>query len=700
MSLAPGRSRYNRMLLDMHIPDWDADFLSQYDPAQVVAAQAAAGAGSVMVYCQSHLGLCYWPVKHGRAHPAMGDRDWLAESLAALKQAGCEAYGYYSVIFNNQAFLEHPDWRIEPRPALPGWAFHGDRYGQVCPNHPDYRRFVEAQLTDLLSRYRFDAFFFDMTFWRSVCTCPSCRARFRSESHADIPARIDWADKVWCEFQTARERWLIEFTGFLNAIARRHGITRVYHNFAVALFNWKFGMSTELGQHNDILGGDFYGDMDEQFLISRYMLNLSASRSIEFMTSRCVHLTDHVSTKPEAQLQMQGFAALASSAAFRLIDAIDPLGSVCEPVYALLGRVFGRLAPYHPWLGGEPVEDVAVYLSDASKMNLAENGRAHDEPAALSMPVPHVAAVRGVVTALREQHIPVGVITARQIGRLSDYRVVVLADAVRLSEDEAAAFASYVEGGGHLYVSGKTASHSLTGRAAVNPLASCLGVTLRGTLPGNTFYLNPADDEWRRLCAPQPAVCVHEAIEDIAACAPGVEVLGSVGLPYGYPHPGSLDDHHWASIHSAPPAAMEEHPRPAVTRHRHGQGRAIYAAAVLEREKHHVARRTLQWLLAGLLEGGPGFHVDAPAHVWFTVFHQPDQKRYVLHLLNYPADLPPAPLRDLKISVRKRAGISFTRLLPVPFGVELPLAHDATHVRARLPALADYAMLLLEYGLA
>ena len=131
-----------------------------------------------MVYCQSHLGLCYWPVKHGRAHAAMGDRDWLAESLAALKQAGCEAYGYYSVIFNNQAFLEHPDWRIEPRPALPGWAFHGDRYGQVCPNHPDYRRFVEAQLTDLFSRYRFDAFFFDMTFWRSVCTCrpaPACR---------------------------------------------------------------------------------------------------------------------------------------------------------------------------------------------------------------------------------------------------------------------------------------------------------------------------------------------------------------------------------------------------------------------------------------------------------------------------------------------------------------------------------------------
>jgi hypothetical protein len=33
-------------------------------------------------------------------------------------------------------------------------------------------------------------------------------------------------------------------------------------------------------------------------------------------------------------------------------------------------------------------------INDASKMNLAENGRAHDDPAALSMPVPHVAAVR------------------------------------------------------------------------------------------------------------------------------------------------------------------------------------------------------------------------------------------------------------------------------------------------------------------
>lgn len=696
MNDAASKPRYNRMLLDMHIPDWDPAFLSRYEPTQVVAAQVAARAGSVMVYCQSHLGLCYWPTTRGRVHQAMGNRDWLGESLAALRQAGQEVFGYYSVIFNNDAEKEHPAWRIEPRPSPPGWQYARDRYGQVCPNNIEYRHFVETQLADLFSRYRFDGFFFDMTFWRGVCLCPSCRVRFRNENDAEIPSRIDWADPAWCAFQTARERWLIEFTDFLNGIARQHGVALVYHNFAVALFNWKFGMTTELGEINDMLGGDFYGDADEQFMVSRYLLNLSKTRPIEFMTSRCVQLTDHVSTKSTAQLQSQAFAALASSAAFRLIDAIDPQGTICDAVYPILARVFERLEPYHPWLGGEPVEDVVVYVSDASKMNLAESGRELNDATALTMPSSHLTAARGALTALREQRIPVGVITSKQIDRLANYRVVVLAEVVRMSPAEAAAFTAYVADGGQLYVSGATGTYTLTGRADGFLLSECLGLDHRSTLPGNMFYLRPTNEAWRSLCAPQTTVCVHEGVQEIALRARAVEVLGTVTLPYEYPHEGTLEDHHWASIHSAPPGATTE--MPAVTRHRYGDGCAIYAASVLERDKHHVAKRTFQWLIASLLTEGPSFHVETYDHVWLTVFHQLDQQRFVLHLLNYPANLPAVPVRNVRIVIRRGAAMTLGRLFRAPDGLDLSLTDcGRTHAEATLDELADYAMLVLEY---
>jgi hypothetical protein len=664
----------------------------------VVRAQVAARAGSVMVYCQSHLGLCYWPTQVGHRHGAMKDRDWLGEAIGELRAAKCEVTGYYSVIFNNEAYLKHPAWRIEPVPPLPVFASRGQRYGQVCPNNREYRQFVEAELTELFSRYAFDGFFFDMTFWRGVCLCQSCRERFRNETGGEIPLRIDWTDRAWCTFQKARERWLIEFTAFLTSLAKRFGIAVVYHNFAVSLFNWRFAITTELAGHNDLLGGDFYGDVDEQFLISRFMLNLSNTRPIEFMTSRCLHLTDHVSTKPVSQLRAQAFAALASSAAFRLIDAIDPRGTLCEAVYPMLASVFESLEPFQPFLGGDPVEDVVVYLSDYSKMSPMENGANYADPSMLNLPSPHLTAARGAVGALRRQRIPVGVITRRQLDALSHYEVVVLPDATRLSGAEVIAFTRYVAGGGNLYVSGSTGTYSLEGRSDDFLLAECLGLRYVRLLAGNSLYLRPTNDTWRQLCSPQPALCMHEGVHEVEVQAPDVEILGTVTLPYGYPSVGTLEDRQWASIHSAPPDLETQ--MPAITRRRYGNGRVVYAAAALERSDHHIARRTFQWLIGDLLADGPRFRAVTHDHVWLTVFHQPGHRRFILHLVNYPADLPPVAIRDVRVEIRRRSGMTFRAMRQLPTGRTLTLKDAGlTHLCTSLDELGEYAMLALDYDL-
>ena len=303
---------YRRMLVDMHIPDWDPAFLSRYDPAEMVRLYQAAGLTSVMFYAQSHVGLCYWPTKTGKMHAGLKGRDIVGETLELLRKAGIGACGYYSVIYNNWAYLEHPQWRLRPADEAHDQAasFSGGRYGICCPNNGEYRAFVRAQIDELVGGYAMDGLFVDMTFWPRICVCDHCRDAYRREASAEIPQTIDWLSPDWCRFQSARERWMNDFAGEVTARAKtaRPGIS-VYHNFATSMFNWTLGLSLETSRANDYLGADFYGDSLEQLVVSKMMNNLSANRPIEFGTSRCVNLNDHETNKSRDVIRMQTLAA-------------------------------------------------------------------------------------------------------------------------------------------------------------------------------------------------------------------------------------------------------------------------------------------------------------------------------------------------------------------------------------------------------
>ncbi|MHB1458496.1 MAG: alpha-L-fucosidase, partial [Armatimonadota bacterium] len=103
---------YRRMLVDMHIVDWEEEFLSKYDPEFMAEMYSRANLTSAMFYCQSHVGLCYWSTKSGKMHAGLKGRDIVGELHEALKARGIASVAYYSLIFNNWAFLEHPEWRI------------------------------------------------------------------------------------------------------------------------------------------------------------------------------------------------------------------------------------------------------------------------------------------------------------------------------------------------------------------------------------------------------------------------------------------------------------------------------------------------------------------------------------------------------------------------------------------------------------
>ena len=702
----PYQHAYRRLLIDTQIADWDPALLARYDPASAVEAAGASGATALMVYAQSHTGLSHGVTRSGRVHRAFAHGDLLGETLHLAHARDLPVCGYYSVNFNNWAAENHPQWRLVPASQIivGGGLLQAPRYGLCCPNHPGYRQFVRRQTEEILARYPFDAFFFDMMWWMSVCLCESCRTRYREECGAEIPTTIDWLDPHWCGFQRQRERWLTDLACELRALVRntRPGIP-VYHNFALGLTNWTRGVGFDSAAGHDFLGGDFYGDRAEQLVVSRLMLNLSATRPVEFMTTLTANLAEHERLKSVEQLELQSLAATMCGAAFLAIAAFDPDGRLNPAQTTLAAAAYRELARYETSLGGEPVEDIAVYFSSDSKMSFAENGRALASAGEVSpLHYPHLAAVRGACRALQERQRPFGVVTRRQLAVLDRHRVLVLPNVLRMDDAEVEAVRAWVHAGGRLYASRHTSlTHTQGARGGDFMLADVFGCHFGAFEPGAVIYLDPQDPRCAAAIAPQRMIAHWLDREEMTGAiritaSPGTRELMSLVLPYGHPSRGTASGHDWASIHSFPPWTPAA--AAAIVEHEFGRGRVIFAAVDLEAGDSEAHVALFVHLMDRLLEAPPSFAAQAHPCVWMSAFDQPDRRRRIVSLLNYQRTLPVIPLEAVRVRVRPPAGQRATRLTLLPDDTPLmAIIDDEGGLDAVLPRLDRFAMLAVHH---
>jgi hypothetical protein len=697
----------------MHVPDWDDRFLSRYDPAAYVDLCASAGAEAVMVYCNSHTGLSYWPTGVGPVHGNLAGRDLVGETVALLHERGIAVCAYYSAIFNNWAYTEHPEWRLVA--SAPGGLFGpGTRYGECCPANPEYLGFMRAQTEELVRAYPFDAFFFDMVFWPDVCVCESCRRRCRDETGADIPARVDWRDPAWCRFQAARQAWLADAFRRLRTCVKQTLEVPVFLNSDLLSFTWVGGASEEICALNDLLGGDYE---------ARALFELSAAVTPSLL-QYMVPISGYgggVSDLASADTQKRhALAAVAYGGQFMAIDAVEPDGRVNPGTYDRLRDVFDAMRPYDGYVGGRLLADVGVYCSISSRVDLAHDGLALDRLPAGAPLAPagdHWPAAQGALRALNEAHLAGVAVTRADLDRLAELPLLVLPDVTRMDADEVEAIRAYVAGGGRLYASGRT---SLLETAGVQHddflLADVLGCHFRGEAPEELTYLRPLSEALSRFLAPLEYVAIGEPSQIERAFRPvraakvlevatdeDAEVLMAVTVPYAGGR-GTRDDERWSSIHSAPP--WEDTQRPAVVRHRFGAGDVIYSTADLTGASGRLAsvsRSVFVELVRSLLGRPPAFEADAHPHAWTAVFHEPGASRFRLSFLNAPPDpdVPALPLPAIRFRLAAPEGSRFTALRRAPAGEELEFAVDANGaLQAELPGLERFELLLAEYGAA
>ena len=454
---------YSRLLIDNHITDQRPEYMSRFSPDEYVRLVKLAGVESSMVYACDHNGNCYYPTQCGHQHANLKGRDIFGETTKLLRQEGIAPIAYYTVTFNNDCARRFPGAAAR---SCSGKTYEG-RYHFTCPNQPDAVAFYQRQIAEVL-QYDVDGIFIDMTFWPLVCCCEACQRKFGRQ----IPFPIDWRNPEWVIFQRFREESMAEFAEKLTAFARtvRPGVT-VTHQFSPVLHGWYLGQSTGIAKASDYASGDFYGEKLQQRFGAKVFEAFSSNPPFEFMTSRCVNLRDHTSSKSDDELYLSALTTLANGGAYFFIDAINPDGTLHEEFYQRLGRLNRRLEPFRKTVASMQARlqaEVGLYFSlnccvnqDINGMGLAEL----DAESSSNMSVRRNAVceeLMGTAELLTKMHIPYRVLTERQED-FSGLKVLFLNQAVYLCEEECARLRRFVQDGGTLIATGASSLNDVFG---------------------------------------------------------------------------------------------------------------------------------------------------------------------------------------------------------------------------------------------
>lgn len=601
-------NNFRRHLCDMHMDDWNEAFLAQFSPEEYFENLKTAKVTNAMLYFQSHVGLCYYPTRSGKMHNAFrGREDMMRKLVRMCRSNGIAVTGYYSLIYNNWAYHEHPEWRMIEK-GQPDFgesscpaeeetfaANHLNRYGVCCPNNPGYRGFVSEQIKEICEYFEFDGMFFDMLFWKNLCQCKYCRSRFKRETGYELPQKEDWTDPVWLLHIRKRREWMGKFAQSVTEELKSYvPHASVEHNVVfAALPGARKCLGEEVLNACDYVGGDLYGDMYQQSFTCKFYRNIGKNHAFEYMPSRCEpNLSKHTITKSEEELLSTVLLTSAHHGATLVIDAINPNGTLDKRFYQRLGRVYEKSSAYERYFTGDMIEDAGIYYTLRSKFNPCGESYTNHE---------------GCVNLTRQMiknHICCGITGGYY--DLKRYPVVI---APCLTEEDAYDYeriADYVKEGGLLYISGG---------ACTGLIKEFFKAEVAGRTQECITYISPkqsVSDAFGWFNEEYPL-----QFDGSAPIVKGIEkekVLANITLPYT-----PQNTVRFVSIHSNPPGLCTDIPAMAVTEY--GKGRVLWSALPIEniKEPYHYGEVFLA-LLQQIFGLRQTITSNAPADVEITAF--------------------------------------------------------------------------------
>ena len=384
-------------------------------------------------------------------------------------------------------YRQHPDWVFR---TADGNIIEQNGFVQTCQNGAYQQEMVPEILRELLTTHPFDGVYCNMSGFVAtdyngniygLCTCDACRKGFKDAAALDVPAEFNMKDPL-------TRRYMRFQAGAGSRLRARMGavIKEISPEIAVDKIDY---LRTE--SHTDI--GDpiwvYSASSNSRQTAGGDRARISDNASVDFMAFR--YRESSVSPGVMELRQWQNLANSGSTSVY-LMGRLD--NHKDRSFYEGTKKVF----QFH-----KAHEDLITGLKSSAEVLVAvKAGQSRSDPESY-----------GWIRALTASHIPFDEVKISELKKsaLEGKKVVILADARDLAEEQAAMLDSFAQGGGIVVASGDS---GVGGNVAS---LECMGIKrVLGKLRGlkSTVYVVPPEDEADfSRCALSPVI------------APGPEVI-------------------------------------------------------------------------------------------------------------------------------------------------------------------------------
>lgn len=427
-----GDLRFRQVHLDFHNSEAIPGIGRNFSRKQFQQMLKIGHVNSITVFSKCHHGWAYHPSKVNEMHPGL-TFDLLGEMIAAAHEIGVKTPVYISVGLDEKMARRHPEWLIRDEKEKTSWVpdFMTPGYHQFCLNSP-YLDYVLKQIEEVVLNYDADGIFLDIA-RISKCYCQNCVKAVR-ELGKD-PRDIRAMEELWeCTYANYTRR-------VKDIVDRNKPGMRIFHNgghIRKGRRDLAF-MNTHLELESLPTGGWGY---DHFPLSARYAGQLE----MDFlgMTGKFHNSWGEFGGyKHPNALRYETALCLANGARCSVGDQMHPEGIMDEATYLLIGKAYAEVEEKEAYCKD------CVNIADIGLLSAEEAGYFREKPAGRT--IVHDA---GAVRILLEGKYLFDVIDKQS--DFNQYKVIILPDKIRITEDLKFKLEAFVENGGKILATGES----------------------------------------------------------------------------------------------------------------------------------------------------------------------------------------------------------------------------------------------------
>ncbi len=441
--------RFRQVHLDFHTSEACEGVGADFDSRVFAETVKMGHVDSMTIFAKCHHGFSYYPTKVATPHPHLSF-DLMGQQLEALHSAGIRAPIYVTLMWDDLAGEQHPEWIIVNKggrevmrpPLTNGSPLDGGLGWTTLDLTSGYGDYVIAQVQEICRSYEVDGFFFDICFpLPNYSTWNQARLR-----QANV--RLD-DDQAVLEY-TAR--------GFYGYLERLSKVVREQKPDATIFYN-----GTVLPKMAHVIPSETHLEIESLptssgiwgYMHYPIMSRQARTNGVDFlgMTGRFHKAwADFGGLKTRDQLDYECGTIVAAGGKISVGDQLHPRGVLDPAVYRLLGHSFSKIEQLEPWLdGARPAAEIAL---------LATVETWKSDP---NLPFPsHSPEVEGASQLLLEAAIQFDIIEP-VISSFASYKAIIVPDTASINSELRGKLGEYVAGGGKLILSGTAAVNPETG---------------------------------------------------------------------------------------------------------------------------------------------------------------------------------------------------------------------------------------------